>query len=120
MIALLFALSLFPTFSHRAAGVSLAWDPPSDKQIVNYRIYYADVNKRKAAKAKSIDVGHATRATLPNLLAGHTYYFVVTAINVKGRESTASNVVSCVAGPNPPAPPPATTAAPIDRKNRAR
>src|ERR1700724_2664842 len=118
MIALLFALSLFPTFDHKAASVNLAWNPSSDKQIVNYRAYYADVSERKSAKAKSIDVGRATRGTLSKLLPGHTYYFVVTATNAKGRESTASNLVSCVAGSNLPTRP-SSTAVPIDRKDRA-
>jgi predicted phage tail protein len=85
-------------FGHRTASVTLAWDPARDKEIVGYRIYYTDITGHKAAKAKSLDVGLTTHAGIPNLVAGHTYYFAVRAINSSGRESLPSNLLKYVAG----------------------
>jgi predicted phage tail protein len=100
MIRELLFLSILQIFGHGTASVGLVWDGSSDKTIANYRVYYADVTGKKAAKAKSVDVGKVTQATISNLAAGHTYYFVVTAFNAKGRESAPSNLVKCVAGSN--------------------
>ena len=101
MIRLLVILTILPFFDHGTANVSLVWDGASDKTIANYRIYYADVTGKKAAKAKSLDVGNVTHATISKLTPGHTYYFAVTAVNARGRESAPSNLVKCVAGSNP-------------------
>ena len=69
-----------------------------DKEIVRYRIYYTDITGHKALKARVLDVGLTTRAVVPNLVAGHTYNFVLTAVNSAGRESLPSNMVKYVAG----------------------
>ena len=100
MIRLLFVLSIFPIFDPSTASVSLVWDGASDKTIANYRVYYADLTGKKASRAKSLDVGNVTHATISKLTPGHTYYFVVTAVNGRGRESAPSNIVKCVAGSN--------------------
>ena len=94
-------LSIFPLFGPQRTSVTLSWDPSPDKHVISYRIYYADVTRKKAAKAKSLDIGRTTHATIPNLVAGHTYYFVVRALNSAGRESEASNLVKYVAGSRP-------------------
>jgi Fibronectin type III domain len=85
-------------FGHKTASVTLTWDPARDKGIVGYRIYYTDITRHKAAKAKVLEVGLTTRTVVPNLVAGHTYSFVVTAVNSSGRESSPSNLVKYVAG----------------------
>lgn len=85
-------------FGHKPASVTLAWDPARDKRIVRYRIYYTDITGHKPAKAKVLEVGLTTRAEVPNLVAGHTYNFVATAVNASGRESLPSNLVKYVAG----------------------
>jgi Fibronectin type III domain len=92
---LLFLLGL-SLFGHKTGSVTLAWDAPRGKQVIRYRVYYADITGHKAAKAKSLDVGLTTRAVVPNLVVGHTYYFTVTAFNSKGRESLPSNLVKYV------------------------
>ena len=94
-------LSIFPLFGPQRTSVTLRWDPSRDKRVVSYRIYYADVTRKKAAKAQSLDIGRTTHATIPNLVAGHTYYFVVSALNSAGRESDPSNLVKYVAGSRP-------------------
>ena len=85
-------------FGHKTASITLAWDASRDKGVLRYRIYYSDITEHKAAKAKSLDVGLTTRAVVPNLVVGHTYYFTVTAINSAGRESLPSNQVKTVVG----------------------
>jgi len=87
----------FLLFGHKSASVTLAWDPVRDKGIVRYRIYYTDITGHRAIKARALDVGLTTRAVVPNLVAGHTYDFVVTAVNSAGRESLPSNMVKYVA-----------------------
>lgn len=100
MTRLLLVLSILPIFGHSAASITLVWDGASDKSIANYRVYYADMTGKKASKAKPLDVGNVTHATISKLTPGHTYYFVVTAVNARGRESAPSNLVKCVAGSN--------------------
>jgi chitinase len=92
----LWLLSGLLLFAHKTASVTLTWDPVRGKEIVGYRIYYTDITGQKAAKAKSLNVGLITHVGVPNLLAGHTYYFAVTAVNSSGRESLPSNLVTHV------------------------
>ena len=94
-------LSILPFFGPKRVTATLSWDPSPDKRVINYRIYYSDVTRTKAAKAQSIDVGRTTHVTVPNLVAGHTYYFVVRAVDSMGRESDPSNQVKYVARPQP-------------------
>jgi fibronectin type 3 domain-containing protein len=89
-------------FGSPRISVSLRWERPRKTNINHYRIYYADMTKATAAKAKWIDVGQATEASVPNLIADHTYYFVVTAFNSAGRESQPSNLVKYVASSSNP------------------
>ena len=82
--------------ANKTASVTLAWDPPRDKGIVGYRVYYSDITNRKSAKAQSLNVGRTTRSVVPNLIVGHTYVFSVTALNERGKESLPSNLVKYV------------------------
>ena len=84
---------------HKTASVTLVWDPVCEPGIVGYRVYYTDMTGHRAAKAKSLDVVLATRAVVPKLIVGHTYYFAVTAIDSKGRESAPSALVKYVVVP---------------------
>jgi predicted phage tail protein len=102
LVFIFLPVSILPFFGPRRTNATLSWDPSPDKRVVNYRIYYTDMTKTKAAKAKSIDVGRTTQATVSNLVAGHTYYFVVRALDQAGRESEPSNLVKYVAGSRPP------------------
>ena len=102
LLALAPLLLLFLFGGGPRTSLTLAWNPAPGKDIVRYCVYYADMQHKKAAKAKPLDVGAATQATVPNLISGHMYYFTVTAFNSKGRESLPSNLVKCVAGPATP------------------
>jgi hypothetical protein len=101
LVFIFLPLSIFPFFGPQRTSVTLSWNPSLDKRVASYRIYYADVTKKKAAKAQSLDIGRTTHATVPNLVVGHTYYFVVRAVNSAGRESEPSNLVKYIAGSRP-------------------
>src|SRR4029077_2444479 len=98
LVLIFLPLAIIPLFGPQHTSVTLCWDPSPDKHVISYRIYYADVTRKKAAKAKSLDIGPATHATLPNLVAGHTYFSVVRALTSAGLESEPSNLVKYVAG----------------------
>jgi Domain of unknown function (DUF4082)/Fibronectin type III domain len=72
-----------------AANVILAWDAESG--IVGYRLHYGTSS---GSYTQSSDVGTSTTATVSNLTAGQTYYFVVTAYTSSGLQSQPSNQVS--------------------------
>jgi hypothetical protein len=85
-------------------SVTLEWDRDSSP-AVNYRVYHGTASGRYS---DTIEVGKANTATLLNLAAGKTHYFVVTAYN-GARESRPSNEVSFTTSPTPtatPDPPP--------------
>ena len=92
--ALLLAGLLF--LGKQTASVTLVWDPPRDKGIVGYRVYYTDITNGRSRKAESLNVGRTTRSVVPKLIVGHTYSFFVTSSNAAGRESLPSNVVKYV------------------------
>lgn len=77
-----------------AANVSLAWDPSTNNvdgtpltDLAGYKIYYGTTSQVYAA---IIDVGPVTTATVTNLPAGVTYFFVVTCYDTFGVESVFS------------------------------
>ncbi len=72
-----------------AANVTLAWDAESG--VAGYRLHYGTSS---GSYTQSSDVGTNTTATVSNLTAGQTYYFVVTAYNSAGLESQPSDQVS--------------------------
>ena len=80
----------------QTASVTLVWDPPRDKSILEYRVYYTDITNERSQKAQLLNVGRTTRWIVPKLIVGHTYSFFVTAINAAGKESLPSNVVKYV------------------------
>jgi hypothetical protein len=79
-----------------ATSVTLAWDHSSSSGIAGYRLYYGTSS---GTYPNILDVGNATIATIPNLAAGQTYYFVVTDYDTAGLESAPSNQVSLAVPP---------------------
>lgn len=87
-----------------AARVTLAWDPNPEPDIAGYHLYY-----RESGASYSVDrcvtvtndlsitnvVGltNEVRGTVPGLMEGHTYFFVVTAFSVALLESDYSDEV---------------------------
>ncbi len=91
---------LFVGFSSQAeatASVSFAWNPSTSPGIAGYRLYYGTSS---GSYPQFLNVGNTTSATIPNLAAGQTYYFVVTAYNTAGLESAPSNQVSATTAAN--------------------
>jgi hypothetical protein len=84
-----------------AAQVGLKWNPNPETDIANYRVSWGIV---PGEHTQSLDAGNNVRATVPNLVPGTKYYFVVQAINAEGLESEKSDEVSYVV-PKPPAKP---------------
>jgi fibronectin type 3 domain-containing protein len=91
IISLVLCFFLFPTNSF--AGVAnLAWDPSANPtDVTGYMIHYGTASD---TLSMGIDVGNTTSYSVCNLIDGQTYYFVVTAYNAAGVESTLSNEVS--------------------------
>ena len=82
--------------------VTLRWDPVSDPLIVGYRLYSGTTSR---VYTQDIDVGNTTSTLVSNLIAGQTYFFVVTAYNNVALESPPSNEVSYAVPASPPTAP---------------
>jgi hypothetical protein len=88
------ALALAPT---PQGSLSLAWDPSSDPNVVGYRLYQGDITQ---VYTNVIDVGHQTSIRIPNLVAGTTYFFAVTAYDSTGSESAFSGEIEYTVPPS--------------------
>lgn len=72
-------------------NATLNWTPNTEANLAGYKLYWG----LEAGKyQKPIDLGKVTHLPLSNLLKGATYFFVVTAYNIAGKESGFSNEVS--------------------------
>jgi hypothetical protein len=71
-----------------AASVTLVWDPNAEPDISGYRLYYG---KASGTFEFVIDVGNQTTYNFSDLEDAKTYYFVVTAYDISGRESDFSS-----------------------------
>lgn len=72
-------------------SVTVAWDPSPDLSVVGYKAYYGVASR---TYTNLINVGTATRATIPGLVEGRTYYFAATAYSALGLESVFSDELS--------------------------
>lgn len=78
-----------------AASLTLAWDPPTDKDTVGYIIRYGTESGKYSG---SIDVGLVTSRRIDELTDGKTYFFAVQAYNSTRDRSGLSAEVSGVVG----------------------
>lgn len=69
-------------------SVTLAWNPSISPNIIGYDIYYGGVS---GIYTNEIFVGNVTNITVPGLVDGGTYYFVATAVNGSGIQSSFSS-----------------------------
>ena len=92
-----FAALLTPALASQS--VTLAWDPSPDADITGYRLKYGTSS---GSYTQSLQVGNTTTATVPNLTAGATYFFAVTAFNSASMESAPSNEVTFIVIANQP------------------
>src|SRR5262245_59160586 len=84
-LPVLFILCHVPS---QAASVTLAWDRSPGTNLANYRLKYGGASGVYTGQV--IIATNLTVGTVSNLVAGQTYYFVVTARNVQGLESDPS------------------------------
>ena len=82
-----------------SSSATLRWDKSPSRDVKGYRLRYGTTSARKYWR--TIDVGKVTKYTISNLIAGKTYYFIVTAYNAAGKESTPSNEISFTASKSP-------------------
>ncbi len=85
--------SLDSQFSSDSGTASLSWDASAGTDVAGYKIYLATASGAYGAPiaTTSADV---TTYTVTGLATGTTYFFVVSAFNLDGTESTFSNEVS--------------------------
>lgn len=87
--------SLDSQFSSDSGAASLSWDASAGTDIAGYKIYLATASGAYGTPIAmtSTDI---TTYTVTGLATGTTYFFVVSAFNLNGTESTFSNEVSKV------------------------
>lgn len=71
--------------------VTFEWNASPETDVTNYVLHYGTSS---GAYTKSLNAGNVTTATIPDLVAGFTYYFAVTAVNDADLESLPSNEIS--------------------------
>ena len=82
-----------------AQSVSLSWSPNADTNVTGYAMY---IGSSSGSYSSRLDVGTNTTSTLTGLSNGSTYYFVATAYDSAGVESTPSNEAQFAAPTNNP------------------
>src|ERR1700676_4003183 len=95
-------------------SVSLAWNVDSEPSVVGYNV---DYGTSTGSYTQTLNAGSTASATVSNLAAGQTYYFVVTPRNAAAQNSLVSNQVSFVttAAPTPTPVPPTPTPSPTPK-----
>jgi hypothetical protein len=71
--------------------VSLAWEASTDPAVASYRLY---VGLGSGSYTTALECGTNLTATVPDLVVGSTYYFVVRAVSAENVESEPSNEVA--------------------------
>jgi hypothetical protein len=100
----LVAFSSYPAVSGAASlpstAVSLAWDP-NPEPVAGYKVHFGT---ESGSYSVVMDVGPITRAALPAVTLGTTYYLAVSAYDSAGKEGPRSNELKVTAAvPVPPA-----------------
>ena len=100
MKILIAILLLIPLTCSMAGAKSLTWDANAESDLAGYRVYYRDVGG--GPSWAMTDVGNIIIVPLADLgITADGHEFFVTAYDVSGNESGASNIVDDVA-PSPP------------------
>ena len=76
-----------------AGNVTVSWDANTESDLSGYKVYYGT---ESGAYDKVVNVGNITSQKIENLTDGQTYYFVVTAYDASGNESSFSAEVNIV------------------------
>ncbi|HXB60817.1 MAG TPA: fibronectin type III domain-containing protein [Candidatus Acidoferrales bacterium] len=81
-------LSLNANLQLPIQSLALGWSRSVSPNVVGYDIYYGGLS---GIYTNKIVVGNVTNLTIPGLIGGDTYYFVVTAVNNVGLQSGYSS-----------------------------
>ena len=73
-----------------AQSVKLAWNSSTAPDVINYNLYYGC---NSGSYTNKTALNNVTNATVTGLAENTTYYFAVTASDLAGEESPASNEV---------------------------
>jgi len=76
------------------ASVTFQWDSVADSDLAGYRVYQSTSSGSLGSLVKNNIPPSTTTYQATNLASGITYYFIVTAIDASGNESSASNQIS--------------------------
>jgi large repetitive protein len=93
-----------------ASALDIAWNANPESNVSGYKLKYGTTS---GVYPNVVSIGTTPAASVSGLNEGSTYYFVVTAVNELGLESTPSAVISHFVEPtsgNPNQPPVATPA----------
>ena len=103
LVALWLALSAAPL---HAVTVTALWDSNQDGITTGYRLFYGEMSGQALV---SVDVGLTTSVTVPNLVPGVQYFFMIRACNAAGTLGPASlevaYTVPIIQPPDPCVPP---------------
>ncbi len=94
LLTLLFLLVIRGGAQGAVGEVTLEWDPNPEPEVSGYRLH---IGPGAGTYNQTRDAGNQTNITVGELVAGETYYFVVTAYDAAGNESLPSNEVSFTA-----------------------
>lgn len=86
----IFLLVCFSAPAQSLSEVGLAWEASTDPAVASYRLY---VGWGSGSYTEAIECGTNLTATVPDLVVGDTYYFVVRAVSAENVESEPSNEV---------------------------
>jgi len=75
------------------SSATLTWNPNTDADLAGYKIYRATASGAYGAALATVPVGTVTYQAM-GLSANTTYFFVITAYDSAGNESSFSNEVS--------------------------
>lgn len=89
LIALIALACIAAGFKHRAAPVTLSWDPSPAADVVGYRLYVLSDTQQTLQVLFTTQI----ELTVSNLATRTEYYFAVTAVASSGLESEFSNEV---------------------------
>jgi len=78
-----------PTIS----SATLTWDPNTESDLAGYKVYRATASGAYGAPLATLQ-GNVTSYVAAGLQAGTTYFFVLTAYDSTGNESSMSNEVN--------------------------
>ncbi len=82
-----------------ATAVSLSWTPNPESNLAGYKLHFGTSSRNYSVV---LDIGPGTRAPLPPMILGNTYYVAVSAYDTDGRDGPLS--AELVVTASPPAP----------------